>query len=82
MKNQFNLNHAITISLTIVSILFLPLLFWGIRTETRFEQVIMNKKQSEKNEEDIKVIKDLIQENQIEVIKELGEVKVLIANKI
>jgi hypothetical protein len=84
MKKQVTFGHI----LTILAIIILPLLAWGINTERRFEKVIENSKEILEMTTDIEALENkdediinLIHDNQIKVIEGISEVKVLIAKK-
>ena len=84
MKSTVTFGHI----LTILAIIIIPLFIWGVNVETRFEKTIDNsesineiKKDVLKLEEKDVKMKDLIQKNQIEVIKGISELKVLIEKR-
>ncbi|MEK0369723.1 MAG: hypothetical protein QQN55_01010 [Nitrosopumilus sp.] len=84
MQKQVTFGHI----LTILAMIIIPLFLWGVNVERRFEQTIDNTKSISEIKEDVNDLEEkddeiirIIQKNQIEVINEFSDVKVLIANK-
>ena len=77
MQKQVTFGHI----LSILAIIVLPLLVWGINVETRFEKVI-------ENSNNINIIKIeqkenslLVNENYIEIIKQLNRIELKVNDK-
>ena len=81
MSKQVTFGHILTILVMII----IPILIWSKNVEVRFSQVVQNTKTMNENSLQIKDLeqsdndfKDLIHSNQIEVMNEFSDLKVLI----
>ena len=81
MNKQVTFGHILTILVMII----IPILIWSKNVEVRFSQVVQNTKTMNENSLQIKDLeqsdndfKDLIHSNQIEVMNEFSDLKVLI----
>lgn len=78
MKNQVTFGHL----LTIVSILVIPLIVWGVNVESRFQQVIYNKESVQENTINIKSVNIQMQENHEEQMKATHRIELLLTDKV
>jgi len=62
--------------LTILAIILIPLLVWGVSIENRFEQVIDNTEDIKDLEKEDKSLEDTIDTNHIEIMKVLLEIQI------
>lgn len=77
MKNQVTFVHL----LTIVSVLIIPLIIWGVDVESRFQQVIYNKKGVKENTINIKSDRIQMQKNHEEQMRATHRIELLLTNK-
>ena len=77
MKNQVTFAHL----LTIVSILVIPLIVWGVNVESRFQQVIYNKESVQENRTGLESVKVQMQENHKEQMKATHRIELLLTDK-
>jgi len=77
MNKQVTFGHI----LTILSIIVIPLMVWGVNVERRFEQVIYNANDIESITIELNGSRDDIQTNHLEVMKQLHNIELQLKDK-
>jgi len=77
MNKQVTFGHI----LTILSIIVIPLMVWGVNVERRFEQVIDNANDIESITIELNGSRDDIQTNHLEVMKQLHNIELQLKDK-
>jgi len=77
MKNQVTFGHV----LTVLAIIVLPLLLWGINVEKRLEKVINNSEEIKLLKTELKDSKKSNQDNFDEVLEKLHNIELVLKDK-
>lgn len=77
MKRQVTFGHI----LTILSIIIIPLMVWGVNVERRFEQVISNTEDIKKLENNSGDLMSLILENHKETMEGIHSLELQLKDK-
>ena len=77
MKKQVTFGHI----LTILAIIIIPLMVWGINVERRFEQVIDNTTEIKELKTEKKEMNNIISENHEEVMNGLHNIELQLKDK-
>lgn len=77
MNRQVTFGHI----LTILSVIVIPLLIWGVSIETRFKQVIQNSKDIEVVTFDLNQSHEKIEQNHLEIMLQLHNIELQLKDK-
>lgn len=77
------MNKTVTFGhiLTVLAIIIIPLMVWGINVERRFEHVITNSNSINGLEKDVKSLQEDNNKNYIKILQELTEIKLELKDK-
>ncbi len=77
MKNQVTFGHI----LTVLAIIIIPLILWGINVENRFEQVNFNTKEIQKGRIDFKEYQKENENNYDLILDKLHSIELMLKDK-